>query len=596
MKKFIAVLMVVTLLVILAVSASAVLYSPKYYGVLKVENGAVVVDGQVDEIYGDPICYYVQDGTDEPGDYKNTANWFFTKSDSDDCLFLVENPGNYAKGYAVWTDEALYVAFDVNIQGWNTEGVAPDGSDLWKQYCIQIGLFDYHNGSNIDLGINHGADGTTGQYCFVSNNGATLPAGMSNLKAATTRDGENVIYEVELAYDKVLSFVPQEGSCIGLDICVAFCDLLHDPAAQNYLTFVNKNYHERKIENARNLYFVTDKIDAENMYAAKVNEEETASDRHSVSLFGCNEAFGDFVLDTENQRAGFGCISLNIGKESVNPCYFVAPVNGTGFDTLEFEMYVSDLSIFDKFSGSGKNNGFEITSSGTWDSSEIAWKLADIKASNRGGQIQVGWNHIVLPLSTATATAGETGDFDISAINFMRIFMVGESEELGVTVKFDNMRLTDAQAQQDAEDQYAADKVIIRIQDMDEITESNYSSMKLKVRSVRSAYDKLSDGAKAKVPGEVLAILTAAESKIEEYTKANDGKKDEEKPDDGHPDDKPDDDGKSDDGKTDGDEKDPDTKGNQTTVIILVVVAVAVAVALTAVVVFLVVRKNKAQS
>lgn len=78
MKKLMMVLLIAALVVVLAVSASATLTSPNYYGVEKVEAGSITVDGAVDEAYGTPIFSFVADGTDDPGNINSNANWFFT--------------------------------------------------------------------------------------------------------------------------------------------------------------------------------------------------------------------------------------------------------------------------------------------------------------------------------------------------------------------------------------------------------------------------------------------------------------------------------------------------------------------------------------
>ena len=66
------VLLIAALAVVLAVSASATLTSPNYYGVEKVEAGSITVDGAVDEAYGTPIFSFVADGTDDPGNITAT--------------------------------------------------------------------------------------------------------------------------------------------------------------------------------------------------------------------------------------------------------------------------------------------------------------------------------------------------------------------------------------------------------------------------------------------------------------------------------------------------------------------------------------------
>ena len=516
MKKLLcALLLMVSLAVVFTLSVSAELYSPSYYGVQQVEAGAITVDGAVDEAYGAPIFYYVQDGTDEAGDYTNTANWFFTNSNSDDCLFLVENEGQYAKGYAVWQGDTLYLCVDTNIDGWQFENIV-DGDNkgvgvMWQAYCLQVGIFDYDKGSNIDWGIGIDNEGKTHQYNFVSSNGARVPVGETQWEAAATRDFINVIYEVALPLDQILSKAPSAGSRIGMDICIDFCEISIG-GAQNCLTFVNANYHARNINDARPLYFLDETVtSAADIHKNIMNEKEAAPDDHSISLLGCNDAFGSFTADTEDVQAGFASLSTSVGNGFVNATQ-LGPVDGSKYDTLEFELYISDPKLFD---AAFADTGLELTSAGKEDNEEIAWKLANIKAGIEGGP-KAGWNHVVLYFKDA----GKTGEINLTAINFMRFFMVGAAEDVGVTLKIDNMRLTDAYAQILAEMQKDADKVAERIEKLEEVTADNYINMASKINSARKAYDKLDDAIKALIPADIVAKLETAEAKYEEIKNA----------------------------------------------------------------------------
>ncbi len=608
MKKILTVLLVAALAVVLAVSASAELYNPNYYAALKVEEGAITVDGAVDEAYGEPIFYFVSDGTDSfAGDYTSVANWFFTKAtgDKDDVLALVLVEENYAKGYAVWTDSALYVCIDTNILGWDYPAGLPAGS-MWMSFCTQLGMFDFKSGDNVDWGMAINESNETLQTSFGQNKNTsdkqhpTLKNGdngMTDLNCKVTRDGSHVIYEVELPFVKVLSSIPKNGDSMGLDVCINFgeasvTDGKGSCLAQKCLTFVNdgaaQGYHSRDINNARPLYFVTSQAEADQLYADKVNASEVAKDDHSISLFGCNEvpAGTNFTLDTENKKAGFASLLLIVkpGEQTINRFTLATPVDGTGYDTLEFDMYVSDLAIFDAQLGS---NQLEITSSGKADEQEINWTVAQIKAKNQGSDLVVGWNHIVLPLSSANPNAA----FDISNINFIGFYMVSPEIESSIAIQFDNFRLTDAQAVLEADAKEAAAKMDNRIEQLTEITADNYTSMKIKVQGARAVYDKLSDLEKSFVSADMLKKLETAEAAIVEFENTpvepenpTDPGTDDKKP--GEDDNKPADDDKkpADDTKTD------DESGNTTLIIVIVVVAVVV---IAGVVVLLVVRKKK---
>ena len=130
----------VALLALCTIAATAQLYSPSYYGVEKVKSGTIIVDGAVDEAYGEPIFFYQADGMDDPGDYTSSGNWFFTKDMSgniEDVLALILVNENYAKGYARWTDDALYLCVDANILGWNQSNELT-AQRMWQAFCLQL--------------------------------------------------------------------------------------------------------------------------------------------------------------------------------------------------------------------------------------------------------------------------------------------------------------------------------------------------------------------------------------------------------------------------------------------------------------------------
>lgn len=558
MKKLLTVLLVALLVVTMAVAASAELYSPDYYGVLKTD-ATITIDGAVDEAYGEPIFYFVADGTDDPGEYTQGYNWFFTRDTSenlDDVLALVQVTENYAKGYAVWTDTALYLCIDTNILGWNyPEGLA--AQYMWQAFCVQLGIFDFETGDNTDYGLAIDMAGNTIQRNFKQNKNPSAPSkdfpilntlidpnGLDDndqveLNAKVTRDGANVIYEVELPFATALSFIPQEGDCMGLDICVNFgeCESADEAGkgvgtVQKCLTFVNKGsangFHTRDINFARPLYFVTNKDDAAALQSAKVNAGELAADEdgYSISLFGCNEVpeGTNFVLEETDKKAGFGSLFLTVknGEANINR-WAIPAVDGTGFDTLEFDMYVSDLAIFDLDSG----NQFELTSGGKEDAEEVSWNMAKIKEQNQGGDLVVGWNHIVLPIPADSA-------LNIANVNFMGFyFSPAPTLENNVGIMLDNFRLSRAQAILAEEAQEDAADVDEKIGKLDEITADNYTKMEIKVRGARAAYDGLSDLAKTFVNADMLAKLETAEKAIADFKAnppADDDEKDPEQP------------------------------------------------------------------
>lgn len=251
-----------------------------------------------------------------------------------------------------------------------------------------------------------------------------------------------------------------------------------------------------------------------------------------LQVFSCDtkpNGGNSFTVDTEDAQEGEGCIVLEVGDGKVNEMLPEEPIDGTDYDTLEFDMYVSSLAIFDLFYGANKNSGFEITSSGTCDYQEISWILADIRDYNQGGEWVEGWNHVVLPFATATIRESGTtpgrehlaGLLDPSNINYFRFFMVNDFAG-DIVIKLDNICLSDRQAveeeiRKEEELKKAADKFVKKIEETDEITAENYEDLKLKVISCRSMYDKLSDEAKRYVPATALAKLERCEKAIADF-------------------------------------------------------------------------------
>ncbi|MBR5797471.1 MAG: hypothetical protein IKY29_00815 [Clostridia bacterium] len=251
-----------------------------------------------------------------------------------------------------------------------------------------------------------------------------------------------------------------------------------------------------------------------------------------LQIFDCDTKPGgtnSYTVDTNDAQEGEGCLVLQVGDGKVNEMLPAEPIDGSEYDTLEFDMYVSSLTIFDLFFGPGKNSGFEITSSGTCDYQEISWILADIRDFHAGEELVEGWNHIILPLSTGTVresgtTAGKedlAGPLDPSNINYLRFFMVNDSAG-DIVIKLDNICLSDrqavnAEAEKQAAAKKAAEKVVEKINELPEITAENYQDYKLKTASCRSMYEKLSEDALTYVPKSVLDKLIAAETAIADF-------------------------------------------------------------------------------
>ena len=325
--------------------------------------------------------------------------------------------------------------------------------------------------------------------------------------------------------------------------------------------------------------------------AEEWDEIEGAPDERSISLLTGSKGFGSFKPDTENKTNGYSSLMLTIADRNVNATTFAA-IDSTGYDALEFDMYVSDPALFE---ATFSDTGIELSSEGKCDNGEICWRFADIAAA---GELQKGWNHVTLLFRDAQPDDRNTVDFNPTAINYFRLFFVGTPEEYrGGLFGIDNLRLTTAAAELDklqAEaDQKAADKVISLIGKIGEVSLSSSRS----IERAQEAYEKLTDAQKALVSN--YDVLTAAIATFEalqnaENTDDGDNTGDTDNGDDTGDQDVVDDENDEDaDDTADKDEDEqPSDKGNGgATVIIIVVVAVVVIAAALAVV--LILKKKK---
>ncbi len=321
----------------------------------------------------------------------------------------------------------------------------------------------------------------------------------------------------------------------------------------------------------------------------ELDAKEAYSDENSIALIGFNKPHGSMTVDNSDYTAGSGSNIFTLGSASGAT---FDPVDGTGMDTLTFDLYISDLALFDVKFG---NTGLELTSSGACDNSEISWNLAGIKEHNIGGELVAGWNHVILPLETATPDdRGGKGDFDISAINFFRLFMVSPEGGEGIVVKIDNMRLDNSGiARKEAQlkaDQEVANKVIKLIDDIGEVTLDSERD----IEKADNAFKKLTADQKALVTNK--DVLDAAKDQLKALQDAQtenppvDGGEDQPPVDGGE--DQPPVDGGEDQPPVDDGIEPPADESNNTVVIIIVVVAVVV-VAAAVCVYFFVFKKKK---
>ena len=337
-------------------------------------------------------------------------------------------------------------------------------------------------------------------------------------------------------------------------------------------------------------------------------EEMTATDT-SIPLFGCNSAWGSFIIDKENKVAGSASLSYIMSAPMTARKVLSSPVNATGMDTLEMDLYFSDLDImnidFDEAT-------FEMSSSGVPDGAELYIFFADLFEAIISPK--VGWNHVAVPIAQlAKADVAKKGDFDISNINHIGIYWTKcETNKIGMTFKIDNIRLTSGAAELEKQNEAAVEAVLEMIGEIknlkaSDITEDNYKELKHKVEAARAAYDALSTAGRDAANGKAAANnLQKAERAIQSYERdleqaqkpeqpAEPIEPDKEPEEETHePEPDPDTTGPDPDASADSDTKGNDNGGNDTMTLIYIIIGGTVAVvAVIAVVCVVVIKKRK---
>ena len=171
-----------------------------------------------------------------------------------------------------------------------------------------------------------------------------------------------------------------------------------------------------------------------------------------VPLWSADENWtnpGSYVMDTENQLEGEGCVSINLKIGASIASRSFDPVDATGMLALEFDMYISDLAILDCLSNMHDVNGVgvQISSEGDAYKNEKNYTLTKIARSLKNGCPKVGWNHVIVFLDDMVE---HYGPFDISHINYLRLSWINEEScDPNWILKFDNFVLTDRQVAPD---------------------------------------------------------------------------------------------------------------------------------------------------
>ena len=190
-------------------------------------------------------------------------------------------------------------------------------------------------------------------------------------------------------------------------------------------------YHAAKIGST------TIKIDDIRIVERDASSTEKPSDPGAVYITHCEDVTGwehvaSLGLDMDNHQEGKACLSASapgpfvwiFNLENAVDCSSVTKEKGH----LSFDIYVSNAAGMKLNDGNGQ---IEISSTTKDDDAEYCW---DIKSLN----LKDGWNHIDLPLSTASVSGGEP---NMAAINHFRFYHVGWETDSPVAVKLDNIRM-----------------------------------------------------------------------------------------------------------------------------------------------------------
>ena len=183
-------------------------------------------------------------------------------------------------------------------------------------------------------------------------------------------------------------------------------------------------------------------------------DHASSEPKNIVPLWNADENWtnpGGFVVDTENQTEGEGCVSIELGKHSQFITQITFPnVDATGMRYFEFDLYVSDLAILEAWLAL-EGDSIGISSSGQPDRAEKRIQLSRIAMQLFAeGCPRIGWNHIVISLEELSDIEENGGKLDLSQVNFLRVFitswsLVSVPEAKDWVLKFDHFVLTDRQ-------------------------------------------------------------------------------------------------------------------------------------------------------
>ncbi len=339
--------------------------------------------------------------------------------------------------------------------------------------------------------------------------------------------------------------------------------------------------------------------------------DEALPESRVIPIFSCDQSVGaplanraPLSLDTENKTEGDASLTYTFTKNQ--ELIFMRGelgyvVDATGMDSLEMDIYISDLQLVEFFKNPALECQFEISSSGTSDVEEQMF-LSKILFSYLADW-QVGWNHIVFPFAELTDAARGANLANINYFGFYTYYYgVPTVDPTGMTFKIDNVCFSNAQAAKDAMAIVEAEPVIALAQELstlqkEDVNADNYEELRAKVNELDALYGALSvdavrlvddaiDGGVRKVLRKADQAVTAYEESLipDDPTDTPDDPTDTpddptDTPDD--PTDTPDDPTDTPDDPTDtpDDPTDPEPAENNNMVIIIVVAAVVVVAA-----------------
>ena len=201
------------------------------------------------------------------------------------------------------------------------------------------------------------------------------------------------------------------------------------------------------------------------------------------------------------------------------------PVDATGMDTLEMEIYFGSDAAISQIRDNTQGE-IELTSSGKCDVEETRLSWEDIFGAI-GSEIPTGeWLHV--------AVAIPDGGCDLSNVNFFRTYYINNESEIDTEdennfVLYDNIRLTDRQAQEALKFKPEADKVAAVIEALQKtwtdngeaITAENFNTIKAAYDKANEAYTNASAEAKELIDSALKRILTSTVKKaFTNYEKA----------------------------------------------------------------------------